>query len=137
MVTSMHAGAQTIKLQLSAQSITFIDRNPLSKTDIPAAENPISATVSYSGKGVVHIFMLANGNMTGDGDKVVIPIDRVYWTGTGSGYEGGTLSLTQEVEASNGILSTDKNSGWNFYLKHGFYGAGAFQLSITLIATVQ
>jgi len=109
----------------------------MSKGDIPANENPITATVNYTGKGVVHIFMIANGNMTGEDGKVVIPINNVYWTASGDGYLPGTLSLKQEVEASDGPLSRDKSAGWNFFLKRGLYGAGSFHLSITLVATVQ
>jgi hypothetical protein len=132
------ASAQSLSLQLSTPSLTFADTSPLSKTDFPAKENPISATVSYSGSGVVHIFMIATGDMTPfDPAAKPIPASNVYWTAVGTGYEPGKISQVQEVEAARGMLSHDKADGWYFFLKHGIYDGGAYQLSITVVATVQ
>jgi hypothetical protein len=131
------AEAQTLEVQLSSSSITFSDTNPLSPSDLEAIENPLAAYVSYQGTGIVHIFLLANSNITTADGKTTIPASDVYWKATGGGYESGTLSLTHQVEAACGPLSRDKNAGWHFYLKHGIHPSGAFHLSITIIATIQ
>lgn len=131
------ASAQTLDLQLSCPSLTFADTDPHSLADTPAQENPVSAIVNYSGLGVLHIYMLANGNMTSAGNGPPVPASSVYWTANGSGYLGGKMSTVQTVEAASGRLTPEPGAGWRFFLKHGCYDSGAYQLSVTVVATVQ
>jgi hypothetical protein len=129
--------SQTIDLQLSFSSLTFYDANPQSGLDIPAAENPVSALVTYSGPGVVHVFMLAGSDMIGPAGSPPIPADKIYWTASGSGYEAGTLSAIQPVEASSRAVSPGPGDGWQFYLKSGGYDSGTYQLTVTVMAIAQ
>jgi hypothetical protein len=129
--------AQTLDLHLSFSSLTFEDINPLSRSDIPAQENPVSALVSYSGPGVVNIYMEADGNMIGPEGAPPIPASNIHWTAVGSGYESGTLSDSQPVVASTEPLANSTGDGWFFHLKSGVYDTGTYSLSITVMATAQ
>ncbi len=136
--TQGHAApAQTLDMQLSAHSLTFALTDPNSSSDIPAQENPVSAFVSYTGPGVLHIYMLANSDMTQADAGPSIPAASVYWTASGSGYESGKMSAVEAVEAASGPLSSKPGTGWQFFLKHGRRDSGTYQLSVTVVATVQ
>jgi hypothetical protein len=134
---SQCAVAQAPDLQLSAHTLTFADIDPQSTGDNAAQENPISAFVSYSGKGTVHVYMPASGNLNAVGDGPPVPVPDVYWIGTGSGYESGKLSSDRQVEAASGPLVSKPGAGWRFYLKRGAYDSGTYQLSVTVIALAE
>ena len=131
------SNAQSVELHLSFSSLTFTDTDPLSRLDIPAQETPVAASVTYAGPGIVNIYMLAGGDLTGANNGRPIPASDIYWTGIGSGYEGGTLSKTSATAAATGNLAQGVGDGWRFYLKSGIYDSDTYSVSITVMATAE
>ncbi len=124
--------AQSVTLTLGSSSLHFPSANPATTASIPAAENPVSALVGFTGIGHWALSVIANGDLTAGG--ATIPVSKVYWTVSGTGFVGGTMSKTTAQPLSGGALSLLSALGQiSFYLMNSWnYATGNYTQTFTI-----
>jgi hypothetical protein len=125
------------KLTLSTSSINFPDADPDTTPLIPAAENAVNVTVKVRTRSVSTATLThqAAGKLTSGRDS--IPIPKVTWTATGTGFSSGTMSSTAARKVGIWSGSGSHSGTLNFSLANSWeYATGTYTASstFTLIA---
>lgn len=129
------AAADSLTLTLGGNTLRFPSANPDTTPQVPALENPMPISISYIGLGLWNVTVLTTGNLVSGSDQ--IPINRVHWTATGTGFSSGTLnSLIPQLIGAGAVTGT-KNGTLNFFLDNSWsYPVGTYSqlMTITVIA---
>lgn len=82
------------KITLNVGAINFIDFSSDNWDSVPANENPVAITAKAKtgSNSTVTLTFLASDDLRSS--HHTIPISRVTWTATGTGYQNGTMSKT-------------------------------------------
>lgn len=121
------------KLTLTPSTINFPDTDP-DTTPIPADNTVgVTAKVRTGSASTATLTVLANGDLTSGSDT--IPISKVHWTGSGSGFvTSGTLDKTTSQAVASwtgsgvytGTLYFTMDNSWDY--PTGTYSATATYL---------
>ncbi len=123
------------KLTLSRATLSFPDADPDSTPAIAASGGPLSITAkARTGIGsTVTLSVQASGNLQSGLDS--IPISRISWTATGTGFVNGTLS-TAGAQAVGTWVSSGSWSGTQSYVLSNSWNDVAGTYSATLTYTL-
>ncbi len=82
------------KIVMNVNAIKFVDLIGGNLNIIPASENPVAITANArtGSNSPVTLTFLASGDL--QSPNQTIPISKVTWTATGTGYRNGTMSRT-------------------------------------------
>ena len=124
------------KLQMAPLSLSFPDAEPDSVPSIPANMNPLSFTSSSrTGSGLTTtLSCLASSDLASGAST--IPISRVTWQSTGSGYVSGTMSKTTAQPAGSWTGSGVRSGNTNYFLANSWsYNVGNYSATVTYTLT--
>jgi hypothetical protein len=127
-VTATGAYGDSASFTFDALTLTFPSADPDAVPDIAALENPVSVSVRVRGSAatIADLTVIAAGDLLSGSDA--IPVDRVSWTGLGSGFLSGALSRYDpqlvgqwfgKRTNANGTLSFRLQNSWDYAT--GFY----------------
>jgi hypothetical protein len=124
------AVAAKAKLTLGVAAINFADSDPDSVPSIGASENPVSVTVkAHSGSSqTVTLTVQASGDLESGVDS--IPIAKVTWTASGSGFVAGTMN-TLAQPAGSWTGSGQRSGTFSYFLANDWnYQTGSYTQSV-------
>lgn len=131
----LHAAAA--RLTISPLTVSFPSSDPDVVPSVAASENPISVRVQIEGSpSMVSQLTAATGGELVSGSNI-IPISKVTWTASGSGYVSGRLSSSQPQLVGQWLGKNDSQGQLRFWLENSWsYAVGAYSQNLvyTLIA---
>jgi hypothetical protein len=130
--------ASSATLTLGTNTINFPDAGPDTTPSIPASQNPVTVRCRVTGasNSNVTLNVLANGNLVSGGNN--IPISKVSWTATGTGYTAGTMSTTSVQAGSwpNTAGTKTYNGTFSYFLQNAWnYATGNYTATVTYTLT--
>lgn len=130
-LATVPAEAGSLSLSMGAPALHFQATNPGTQPTVPAAENPVAVSVSYSGTSHWALSVLADGDLLSTGSS--IPISQVRWTANGAAFNSGTLSKTSSQVVGTGDVSA--TGSLSFFLADNWsFAAGSYAQTITFTA---
>lgn len=132
---SAPAGAVTATLAIGSATIYFPAASPAEVPSIAAGENPVSVTVRVqnNASGSWHLTVLAAGDLMSGSNT--IPIGKITWAASGSGFVGGTMSKTTPQTAGSGTNGTNDETvagTFSYFFSNGWgYATGAYSQNLT------
>jgi hypothetical protein len=125
-------------LTLSTNVINFPSADPDTMPSIPASQNPVQVQCVISGAFLSNVTLTvqASGNLVAGGNS--IPINRVSWTATGSGFQPGTMSTTP-VQAGQWFIFLGSRTfigTFSYFLQNSWtYATGNYAATATYTLT--
>jgi hypothetical protein len=130
--------ASSATLTLGTNTINFPDALPDSTPSIPASQNSVTVRCRITGASGSNVTLnvQANGNLVSGGNS--IPINRVSWTATGTGYVPGTMNTTPVLAGSwpNTNGTRNFNGRFSYFLQNDWnYATGNYTAAVTYTLT--
>ena len=121
-------------LTLGTNAINFPNADPDTTPSIPASQNPVTVRCRVTGasNSNVTLNVQAGGNLVSGGNS--IPINRVTWTVTGTGYVPGTMNTTSVLAGSwpNTGGTRNFNGRFSYFLQNAWnYATGNYTATVT------
>jgi hypothetical protein len=124
------------KLTLSRATLSFPDADPDSAPSIPASGGPLSITAKARTTvgSTVTLSVQASGDLQSGLDS--IPISRISWTATGTGFVGGTLSAASAQTVGTWVSSGSWSGTQSYVMTNSWnYVAGTYSATLTYTLT--
>jgi len=123
------------KLELGVAAISFPAADPDGTPSILATENPVSVTVKArtGSSQPVTLTVQANGDLQSGGNS--IPITKVTWTASGSGFLSGTMDTSSQA-AGSWTGSGRRDGDFSYSLANDWaYQAGSYSQTVVYTLT--
>ena len=125
-------------LTLGTNVINFPNADPDTTPSIPASQNPVTVRCRVTGasNSNVTLNVQASGNLVSGGNS--IPISKVSWTATGTGYSPGTMNTTSVLAGSwpNTAGNNNLNGTFSYFLQNAWtYATGNYTATVTYTLT--
>ena len=124
------------KLTLSRATLSFPDADPDSTPAIAASGGPITVTAKARTTigSTVTLSVQASGDLLSGLDS--IPISRISWTATGTGFVNGTLSAAGAQAVGTWVSSGSWSGTQSYVMANSWsYVAGTYSATLTYTLT--
>jgi hypothetical protein len=120
-------------------ALNFPEASPDLVPTIAASQNPVTVRIkALPAASLWTLTVLANGDLLSGVDT--IPIDRIRWTASGTGFVSGRMSKTTPQLVASGVSRNDgqQDGTMSFFLDNSWsFPPGSFSQSVVFTLVVQ